>query len=160
MKRMTRGLMAVALAGAISMAPAAGMVGQPFVTTVYAHHGGCHGGGYGGGYGYGGGCYGGGGYGGGGVCYYYCDGHAAHLHSNGVCPYAAPAPKAANQTSSKATVKKVQRRLNKLGYKCGKADGILGTKTKKALRQYKKHHGMHVDCTIKRPLLRKLGLLR
>lgn len=57
-------------------------------------------------------------------------------------------------------MKKVQRRLNKLGYKCGKVNGIMGAKTKKALRQYKKHHGMHVDCTIKRPLLRKLGLLK
>lgn len=157
MKRMTHGLVAVALAGAISLAPVSGAVSQPFTETVYAHghHGGsgCYGGGHhGGGYGYNGG--------GAGVCYYYCDGYAAHLHNNGVCPYAYSAPAASKQTVSKATVKKVQRKLNKLGYKCGKVNGIMGAKTKKAVKRYKMHHGLRVDSTIKKPLLRKLGLLK
>lgn len=146
MKRMKRTLLALALAGAVSVSPA----------TVYAHghHGGCHGGSsvnyyY---------C---GGHSAhthsGGICpyadedpYYYCGGHAAHTHHNGVCPYAS--------TVSRTTVKKVQRVLNQCGYSCGTADGVMGTKTKKALKKFQKDNGLKSDGVIGQATLTALGL--
>lgn len=103
--------------------------------------------------------------------YYHCDGHPAHLHDGGVCPYAA------NNTTSKETsssttssntsinvsyrsssvangsktitlhdnstialssdlLKLVQDVLNERGYDCGKADGVVGNKTKIAILNY------------------------
>lgn len=163
MRRVTRSLLAVAVAGVVSLSPAVGVADQPFVTTVYAHgHGGGH---HGGGYGYGNGnCNG---YGGGAApCYYYCNGHEAHLHNNGVCPYAytappvsTPAPAApAKQTVSKSTVRKVQKRLNRIGYRCGRANGVMNAKTKKAVRRFKRDCGLRANCAIKKSVLRALGL--
>ena len=39
-------------------------------------------------------------------------------------------------------MKKVQKKLNKLGYNCGKADGIYGTKTKNAIKDFQSNEGM------------------
>lgn len=41
-------------------------------------------------------------------------------------------PKPKSKYYSAATVRKVQKKLNRLGYKCSKADGSFGTKTKSA----------------------------
>lgn len=41
-------------------------------------------------------------------------------------------------------VKKLQECLNYLGYDCGEADGILGDKTMKAIKKFKKKYGMGV----------------
>lgn len=41
-------------------------------------------------------------------------------------------------------VKKLQECLNYLGYDCGEADGILGEKTMKAIKKFKKKYGMGV----------------
>lgn len=160
MKRIVHSLVAVAVASAVSFSPAAGAVSQPFVETVYARGGHCGGGGHHGGYGYGyGNCNGGG------VCYYYCNGHAAHLHNNGVCPYAQavqpvqPARSAqAKKTVSKSTVKKVQRKLNRLGYRCGKVNGVMNVKTKKAVKRFKVSRGLRADSVIRKPVLKALGL--
>ena len=154
MRRVTRSLLAVAVAGVVSLAPVAGVADQPFVTTVYAH-GHCGGGGHhGGGYGYGGGAA---------PRYYYCNGHEAHLHNNGVCPYAytaptVPTPAPAKQSVSKSTVRKVQKRLNRIGYRCGRANGVMNAKTKKAIRRFKRDCGLKANCAIKKPVLRALGL--
>lgn len=77
--------------------------------------------------------------------HYHCGGHPAHLHENGICPYSSATAKPAAQKQSKyyktSTVKKVQNKLNRLGYKCGKADGFYGSKTKTAIRKFQKKKG-------------------
>lgn len=50
-----------------------------------------------------------------------------------------------NQLAVKKNVKKIQNRLNKLGYNCGKADGIAGKKTKAAIRKFQRNKGLAVD---------------
>ena len=42
-------------------------------------------------------------------------------------------------------VVELQTRLNELGYSCGVADGILGTKTEKAIKKFQKDHKLTVD---------------
>lgn len=94
----------------------------------------------------------------GGVCpyanenlhYYYCGGNPQHLHENGVCPYAS--------TVSRSTIKKVQKKLNRCGYNCGTTDGIMGTKTVKALKRYQKDNGLTADGVIGKTTLKSLGL--
>lgn len=150
MKRLKRTLLAAALVGAVSFTAA----GQS-VTTAYAH--GHHGGGHCGSsvnYYY---C---GGHSAhthsGGVCpyadddYYYCGGHSAHTHHNGVCPYAS--------TVSSSTIRSVQRTLNRCGYNCGTADGVMGTKTKRALKKYQRDNGLTADGAIGQQTLNALGL--
>lgn len=148
MKKVWKGLLTVALAGVITFAPVAGGTEQLVVSTVYGH--GHHGGG-----GHHGNC--GGSYG---VNYYYCGGHAAHQHLNGHCPYAALVNNnQSNQTSvKKSTIKKVQKKLKKLGYPCGKAKGIMNKKTQKALRRFQRDHCLKVNGVIKKQTLRALGL--
>ena len=84
------------------------------------------------------------------TCYYYCGGHSAHLHENGVCPYAG--------TVSKSTVRKVQRKLNRCGYNCGTADGVIGTKTRKSLKRYQRDNGLTADGVIGSATLKALGI--
>ena len=150
MKRLKRTLLAAALVGAVSFTAA----GQS-VTTAYAHghHGGGHCGGRSANYYY---C---GGHSAhthsGGVCpyaddYYYCGGHAAHTHDGGVCPYAAYV--------SKSTIRRVQRTLNRSGYNCGTADGVMGAKTKRALKRYQRDNGLTADGAIGQQTLTALGL--
>ncbi len=96
--------------------------------------------------------------------HYHCGGHPAHLHRNGVCPYSASAKKVTGSTKKvskyyqTATVKKVQKKLKKLGYSCGKVDGSYGKKTKKAIRKFQKKHGMTVNGKINRKLIKKLKI--
>lgn len=47
--------------------------------------------------------------------------------------------------SSGSNVKELQQNLNKLGYDCGTADGIWGTKTENAVRKFQKDKGLEVD---------------
>lgn len=149
MSKIKSKFIAVVLAGVVSLTPAAYGAGQPFVTTVYAHghHGGC------GHYGY---C-------GGSVVpdYFYCGGHSAHRHVNGICPYAGTsAAKKQNKVNSvkKSTIKKVQRKLKRLGYRCGKANGVMNVKTKKALKRFQRDYCLNVNGVIKKQTLRALGL--
>lgn len=151
MKRMKRTLLAAALIGAVSFTTA----GQSVVTAyAHGHCGGGHCGSYTNYY-----------YCGGhgahvhneGVCpyadddpYYYCGGHGAHTHPDGICPYVA--------TVSKTTIRKVQRTLNRCGYSCGTADGVMGTKTKRALKKYQRDNGLTADGLIGRQTLDALGL--
>ncbi len=151
MKRLKRTLFAAALIGAVSFTTA----GQS-ATVAYAHghHGGGHCGSYTNYY-----------YCGGhsahthrgGICpyadddpYYYCGGHNAHTHPDGVCPYA--------YSVSRTTIRKVQRTLNRCGYNCGTADGVMGTMTKRALKSYQRANGLTADGVIGQKTLEALGI--
>lgn len=97
-----------------------------------------------------------------GYYHYHCGGNPPHLHSNGTCPYS---PAAAVQTTKKvskyyrtATVKRVRKKLNNKGCKCGKADGIYGKDTKKAIRKYQKKMKIRVNGKINNTLLKKLKI--
>ena len=147
MRRMRYGVVAAVLAGVVLCTPA---------VDAYAH--GHHGGGHHGGTSY----Y----YCGGhaahthsnGYCpyssvddeYYHCGGHAAHLHENGICPYA--------DMISISSVRKAQRKLNRCGYNCGTADGVMGTKTKRALKRYQRDNDLTADGVIGQETLRALGV--
>jgi len=153
MKRLRRGVLAVALAGALSFAPAANMAGQAPVVTVYAH--GHHSGGHHSS-----------------ASYYYCGGHSAHTHTGGVCPYSedyycgghsahahvdGSCPYHAYCVNS-SMVRNVQKVLNSCGYKCGTADGILGKKTKQALKKYQKANGLKANGVIGKSTVKAMGL--
>lgn len=94
--------------------------------------------------------------------HYHCGGHPAHLHKSGICPYSSAVAKPAAQKQSRfyktSTVKKVQNKLNRLGYKCGKADGSYGSKTKSAIRKFQKKKGMTINGRINKTLLKKLNI--
>lgn len=57
-----------------------------------------------------------------------------------------------------STVRKVQKKLNKLGYKCGKVDGSYGKKTKIDIRKYQRKKGMTVNGKINKSLCKKLHI--
>lgn len=95
--------------------------------------------------------------------YHYHHGMGPHLHKNGVCPYStstssSSSTKKQSKYYSVSTVKKVQKKLNKLGYKCGKADGHCGSKTNSAIRKYQKKKHMTVNGKITKTLLKKLKI--
>jgi peptidoglycan hydrolase-like protein with peptidoglycan-binding domain len=46
---------------------------------------------------------------------------------------------------SGADVKRLQETLNSLGFKCGTADGIFGTKTKTAVMAFQSAYGLYAD---------------
>ena len=157
MNRLKRSLMAVAIAGAVALAPAA-YAGSAVTVSAHGHHGGCHGGYsyststsyyYCGGHAahthHNGVCP----YDGTGSGYYYCGGHAAHVHHNGTCPYS---------YVNTGTVKKVQKKLNQYGYSCGAADGVVGTKTLKAVKKFQRANGLTADGVIGTKTLKALGL--
>ena len=55
-------------------------------------------------------------------------------------------------------VAEVQRRLGDQGYYRGTVDGIVGPRTRSAIRGYERTHGLRVDGEIDRQLLAGLGL--
>lgn len=103
--------------------------------------------------------------------YHYHHGYGPHLHPGGVCPYSSSASSSSSSSAKKtnttkkvskyywaSTVKKVQKKLNKLGYNCGKADGIYGKNTKKAIKKFQKKNGLTVNGNINKKLLKKLNI--
>jgi len=46
------------------------------------------------------------------------------------------------------SIEQVQERLNRLGYDCGAADGIVGIRTLAAVRRFQKEYGLTVDGVI------------
>ncbi len=111
--------------------------------------------------------------------HYHCGGHPPHLHKSGVCPYdssnidtvspqtdssqpAASSSSGKSATSSsaltKSEIKKVQQKLNDLGYDCGTPDGVLGKKTKKALEAFQKDNGIKESGIIDEDTKEKLEL--
>lgn len=89
--------------------------------------------------------------------YHYHHGAGPHLHKNGVCPYTVPTNnvkivsststvKSSSVSSSKIELnKKIQTRLNELGYNCGQVDGSIGPKTIAAVKAFQKDYGLTVD---------------
>ena len=84
---------------------------------------------------------------------------------NGVCDNyktstVNPVKKAAVKKTpiKKSTIKKVQRRLNKIGYKCGKANGKMNVKTQNALKSFKKAKGLKVNSLINKATLKALRI--
>ena len=59
---------------------------------------------------------------------------------------------------NRATIKKVQKKLNKYGYDCGDPDGIAGSKTRKAVKKYQQDNDLTVTGTINSKLLDSLGV--
>jgi len=55
-------------------------------------------------------------------------------------------------------IKEVQKALNDLGYDCGKVDGILGKKTKAALKKFQKDYGLKVDGKIGKEVKKALNI--
>ena len=58
--------------------------------------------------------------------------------------------------SDKETVVKVQEYLNLLGYSCGDADGLIGEKTRNAVKQYQSDTGLNADGEINEELINNL----
>ncbi len=59
---------------------------------------------------------------------------------------------------NRATIKKVQKKLNKRDYDCGTPDGIAGSKTKKAVKKYQRDNDLTVTGAIDSELLKSLGI--
>lgn len=68
------------------------------------------------------------------------------------------APDASAQSMRLETVKQAQKALNALGYSLGKADGIVGSGTRAAIRHYQSDHGLIADGHLSRNLLKSLGV--
>lgn len=97
--------------------------------------------------------------------YHYHHGMGPHLHPNGVCPYSSSSTSKSSTSGKKvskyyksSTVKKVQAKLNKLGYSCGTPDGHCGNKTKKAIKKFQRKKGMTVNGKINKTLIKKLKI--
>lgn len=93
--------------------------------------------------------------------YHYHHGMGPHLHSNGICPYSISSSSSSSSTKKskqKNIVKKAQKKLNKLGYKCGTPDGILGSKTKKCIKKFQKKNGLKVTGTLNKKTKKKLKI--
>ncbi len=87
---------------------------------------------------------------------YDCSSHPDHAHIDGVCPYYCTDQE--YQYYQASTVKKVQAKLNKAGYKCGSANGVYNAKTKKSIKKFQKNKKMAVNGKITKSLLDKLDL--
>lgn len=59
---------------------------------------------------------------------------------------------------TKNIIKKVQKRLNKIGYDCGKVNGIMNAKTKKALKNFKKDKGLKANSIVTARALKALKI--
>ena len=181
MKRITRSLLAASLAGMMIFTPVASAGSQPVRMVAQAHSGRTD---SNGGHRDNRNASGLGSY------HYHCGGYPAHLHENGVCPYTDSASSAAGSSASQgagtsrrsaavssstvkkvqkklnsaavssSTVKKVQKKLNRLGYECGTADGIMGSKSKKALKKFQRDHELQADGVIGKKTLKRWGWTR
>ncbi len=69
---------------------------------------------------------------------------------------AAPAAGKSAAAGTSSTLKEVQSRLNALGYAAGPADGIIGRKTRSAIRLFQKRNGMAINGTVTPKLLARL----
>lgn len=97
--------------------------------------------------------------------YHYHHGMGPHLHNNGVCAYNSQTSKTTTTTkkltasSSKTSSNKIlQKRLNELGFNCGAIDGIIGKKTKAAIKSFQKSKGLVVDGIVGKNTKGALGI--
>ena len=68
----------------------------------------------------------------------------------------APADRGASEAEDKAVVRQAQQMLADLGYEPGPVDGVLGSKTRKAVRDYQEKSGLAADGRVTSALLRRL----
>jgi Putative peptidoglycan binding domain len=123
-------------------------IGFPFYGGYYSSY--PYYGGYGGYYPYGGYGYG----------YYPYGGYSYRASYYGGTPYygrsyGRPVYEAGYRDS---TVARVQERLARAGYYLGAIDGVIGPRTRSAIRAYERRHGLRVDGAIDRQLLATMGL--
>ena len=90
----------------------------------------------------------------------YCGQNYVDADGDGICDSSAKRITAKKTVVKKSTIKKVQKRLNKIGYKCGKANGVMNAKTKKALRRFKKAKKLKINSTIDTSTLKALRISR
>lgn len=106
-----------------------------------------------------------------GYYHYHCGGYSPHLHPNDVCPYSSNSSNSStvkkktgtkktvtSKYYKKSTVKKVQLRLIKRGYKCGRVDGKYDKKVKKAIRRFQSDYSLRVNGKINKKLIKKLRI--
>lgn len=84
--------------------------------------------------------------------YHYHHGYGPHLHPNGSCPYETTS----KPNKSRQETKKYQKMLNTLGYTCGTPDGILGSKSKSAIRKFQKKYNLAVTGTFNKKTKKKI----
>ncbi|MBU3143565.1 peptidoglycan-binding protein [Clostridium sp. CF012] len=69
-----------------------------------------------------------------------------HYHNGGSSTIKATSPSNSSASSSSTSnIKKIQQKLNDLGYSCGVADGSMGTKTKNAIKNFQRDNGLKID---------------
>lgn len=76
-----------------------------------------------------------------------------HYHNGG-----GGGSKSSGQRQSDDFMKKVQKRLNELGYDCGTPDGIKGEKTTNAIKAFQKDKGLEPDGEVGPKTKEALGL--
>lgn len=122
-------------------------IGFPFYGGYYGYP---YYGGYPGyGYGYGGYPYGG----------YYSGGYyGSGYYPGGASYYASRPVDGGGGYRAGSLVARVQERLARGGYYAGSVDGVMGPRTRSAIRAYERRHGLPVDGEIDRDLLATMGL--
>lgn len=75
-----------------------------------------------------------------------------------VAPTATAVAAAPTVAQDAATVSRAQARLLELGYRIGKADGVLGPKTRGALKEYQRSKGLAESGALDQATLAALGL--
>jgi localization factor PodJL len=65
----------------------------------------------------------------------------------------------ASETPNASLVTRAQSLLNKLGYDVGPSDGVMGTRTREAIRSFERKNGLEETGTVTVPLVTKLERL-
>lgn len=65
----------------------------------------------------------------------------------------------ASPTPNTALVSRAQSLLNKLGYEVGAPDGLMGAKTRDAIKSFERKNGLQETGTVTIPLVTKLERL-
>jgi hypothetical protein len=73
-------------------------------------------------------------------------------------PYYSSRPLGRSGYGGGSVVARVQQRLASAGYYRGGIDGVMGPRTRSAIRAYERRHGLPIDGAIDRPLLEAMGL--
>ncbi len=87
--------------------------------------------------------------------YSYPYGYAANYYGSSYPSYY---NRSVYRGSSGSTVARVQERLSRSGYYRGPIDGVMGPRTRYAIRVYERRHGLPADGIIDRRLLATMGI--
>lgn len=82
--------------------------------------------------------------------------HSAAATSAKQAPQAHVQPAPQPHMTDRATVVELQRRLTRLGYDPGPADGRIGPKTRAAIRDYQKNSGLRADGQVTATLMQRI----